>query len=125
MEITPHIARDAKVVQRYGPGRFTISGETFAGGVLVSPTAVSPWTDAELESWTEATLAPVLALMPAPEILLVGTGTAMRLLPRALRPALRAHGIGCDAMDTGAACRTYNILLAEGRRVAAVLLAVG
>ena len=69
-------------------------------------------------------MAPVLEAEPAVEILLIGTGSAMAPIPPALRALLRSRGIGCDGMDTGAACRTYNVLLAEGRRVAAVLIAV-
>ena len=124
MDITPHVAPDAKVIQRYGPGRFTISGEVFAGPVLVTPTAVQPWTGKPLAEWTEADLAPLFAVRPAIEILLIGTGSEMMPIPAPLRALLRARGIGCDGMDTGAACRTYNILLAEARRVAAVLVAV-
>ena len=124
MDITPQIPRDAQVIQRYGPGRFTISGETHHGAVLVTAQAVVPWRGDGPETWQEADFAQVLALAPSPEILLVGTGATMIRLPEQLRAALKAHGIGCDVMDTGAACRTYNVLLAEGRRVAAVLVAV-
>jgi uncharacterized protein len=56
--------------------------------------------------------------------LLIGCGARMAFVPRALRDALKAGGIACDGMDTGAACRTYNVLLAEDRRVAAALIAV-
>ena len=124
MDITPQIPQDAQVIQRYGPGRFTITGTVHEGNVLVTPQAVSPWRGGALQDWQPADLDPVLALSPQPEIVLFGTGRAMTLMPRALRATLKAHGIGCDPMDTGAACRTYNILLAEGRRVAAVLVAL-
>ena len=124
MDITPHVAQDAKVIQRYGPGRFTISGEQFTGPVLVTPTAVQSWTDKPVAEWAEVDLAPLFAIRPAIEILLIGTGSKMMPIPPPLRALLRARGIGCDGMDTGAACRTYNILLAEARRVAAVLVAV-
>ena len=123
MDITPHIARDAQVIQRYGPGRFTISGETYTGSVLVDAARVLPWAQTDLALWTEDVLAPVTATAPPLEILLVGTGAEMLQIPPQIRALLRDHGIGCDPMDTGAACRTYNILLAEGRRVAAVLIA--
>lgn len=124
MDITPYVAQDAKVIQRYGPGGFTISGEPFSGAVLVTPTSVQGWTDKPLDQWNEADLAPVFAIEPPVDILLIGTGTTMAMVPRGLRDLLRARGIGCDGMDTGAACRTYNVLLAEARRVAAVLIAV-
>lgn len=124
MDITPQIPIDAQVIQRYGPGGFTISGEVHRGAVLVTPSAVAPWRTGAPEQWQDADLAPVLALVPLPEILLIGSGATMVRLPERLRAALKARGIGCDTMDTGAACRTYNILLADGRRVAAVLVAV-
>ena len=58
------------------------------------------------------------------EILLLGCGPRMAPVPRPLRETLRAAGIVIEAMDTGAACRTYNVLMSEGRRVAAALIAV-
>lgn len=124
MDITPHIAQDAKVIQRYGPGRFTISGEVFHGPVLVTPTSVQAFPEKPLAEWGEEDLAPLFGAEPAVEILLIGTGSTMAPIPAGLRALLRARGIGCDGMDSGAACRTYNILLTEGRRVAAVLIAV-
>lgn len=124
MDITPHIAQSAKVIQRYGPGRFTVSGELLHGPILVTPTTVSAWTDAGMEAWGAADFAALFALAPPVELLLIGTGARMAPIPGRLRALLKDHGIGCDGMDTGAACRTYNILMAEGRRVAAVLIAV-
>ena len=58
------------------------------------------------------------------ELLLIGTGARMSQIDRELRQTLRADGVVIEAMDTGAACRTYNVLMAEGRRVAAALIAV-
>jgi uncharacterized protein len=58
------------------------------------------------------------------ELLLIGTGARMAQIDRTLRQALRADGVVIEVMDTGAACRTYNVLMAEGRRVAAALIAV-
>ncbi|MGF1624835.1 MAG: Mth938-like domain-containing protein [Alphaproteobacteria bacterium] len=124
MDITPWVAHDAKVIQRYGPGRFTVTGEHYSGPILVTPTEVRPWTDKPLAAWAEADLESLFAVKPPIEILLIGTGAQMAPIPAALRTALRARGVGCDGMDTGAACRTYNVLLAEARRVAAVLIAV-
>jgi len=71
----------------------------------------------------EDSLAPVIA-RGGVEILLLGCGRRMAMVPSALRARLKAAGIVVDAMDTGAACRTYSVLLAEGRRVAAALLPV-
>jgi uncharacterized protein len=71
-------------------------------------------------------LAPIIAAGAAGqiELLLLGCGPRMALIPSTLRAALRAKGIVLEPMDTGAACRTYNVLAAEGRKVAAALIAV-
>ena len=77
--------------------------------------------------WLKAGLArpeDLLASDPVPQILLIGCGQGAAMISPALRQALRAAGAVIDAMDTGAACRTYNVLLAEERRVAAALIAV-
>ena len=64
----------------------------------------------------------MLAVAPAVEFLVIGCGARAMLVPPALRQELRDAGLRLDAMDTGAACRTYNVLLAEDRRVAAALI---
>ncbi len=71
-----------------------------------------------------ASLEPIRAAEPAVEILMLGCGGRFAMVPAELRQALRAEGIALEAMDTGAACRTYNVLLAEDRRVAAALIAL-
>ena len=69
-------------------------------------------------------LAPIVAAAPAVELLILGLGPRFLPVPAALRQALKDQGIALEAMDTGAACRTYNVLLAEDRRVAAALIAL-
>jgi uncharacterized protein len=92
---------------------------------LVRPGAVAPWNTGDVISGlTTSALAPVLEVGPAVSILLVGGGRGTVMIPAAIRAELRAAGLVLDAMDTGAACRTYNVLLGEGRRVAAALIAV-
>ena len=86
-----------------------------------SPTARSPGRWTSFADITAASLAPVIA-RGGIQILLLGCGRRMQPVPQAVRQALRQAGIVVDAMDTGAACRTYNVLLAEDRRVAAALL---
>ncbi|MPY74830.1 MAG: hypothetical protein GEU87_11250 [Alphaproteobacteria bacterium] len=129
MEITPEIPQGRQVIESYGPGRFRISGVSHGGSVLVFPERTVAWpvvawpVGAMAELSLEA-FADVLAADPAVEILLIGCGPRLMPLPGALRSALRAQGIGCDVMDTGAACRTFNVLMAEARRVAAALIAL-
>lgn len=124
MEITPLIPEGRQVVESYGNGRFRISGRLIEHSVLVMPTATFPWGATDMSGLTFDSLAPLLDADPPVEVLLVGCGARLVALPPALKTALRARGIGADPMDTGAACRTYNVLMAEGRRVAAALLAV-
>jgi uncharacterized protein len=124
MEITPEIPPGRQVIDSYGPGRFRISDATHAGSVLVFPERTLAWPVTAMAGLSLDSLSPVLTADPAVEILLIGCGPRLVPVPGDLRSALRARGIGCDAMDTGAACRTFNILLAESRRVAAALIAL-
>jgi uncharacterized protein len=124
MEITPHIPQDRQVIESYGQGRFRISGKAHAGSVLVFPDRTLAWPVSAMADMSVDTLAAVLSAEPPVEILLVGCGERLIPLAGSLRMALRERGIGCDTMDTGAACRTFNVLLAESRRVAAALIAL-
>lgn len=124
-DITPLIPEDRKVIDGYGGYGFRISRERFEGSVIVFPDRVVAWTVADAATLQLDDLAPVMAAVPPPDILLLGCGPRAALIPAALRRALRARGPVLEPMDTGAACRTYNVLLAEERRVAAALIAVG
>jgi uncharacterized protein len=115
----------SRVIEAYGAGGFRVDGESFRGSVIVLPDGVVPWAAADMGAVTLDSLQPVVAAARAVEILLIGSGARFALPTAALRGALQAQGIAADAMDTGAACRTYNVLRAEGRRVAAALIAVG
>ena len=118
MELTQVTQPGRQVIERYGPSGFRVSGLVHLGPVLVFADRTIAWTDAAL---TEAALAPVVE-HGGVELLLLGLGRRMAPVAPALRAALKARGIAVEAMDTGAACRTYNLLLAEDRRVAAALL---
>lgn len=122
MDVTPLVPDDRQVIDSYGPGRFRISGEERAGAVIVFPERTLAWPVATFADISVDTLSAVTEAEPPVEVLLIGCGARMRMLPAALRDALRGHGVGCDVMDTGAACRTYNVLLSEARRVAAALI---
>ena len=121
MDVTPLIPADRQVIDSYGAGGFHVSGAAYSGAILVFPEATEAWRVTSLAEVTAESLAPVVARGDI-RILLLGCGVRMQPVPLALRRALREAGIVVDAMDTGAACRTYNILLAEDRRVAAALL---
>jgi uncharacterized protein len=111
-------------IDGYGNGGFRVSGESFTGSIqLLSDGVVIPWT-ADVAALTPDSFDAVLAVSPPPEILLVGCGRRAVFIPPPVRQRLREAGIVVDAMNTGAACRTYNVLVGESRRVAAVLVAV-
>jgi uncharacterized protein len=124
MDITPKIPEGRQVVERYGAGRFTISRTVHQGSVLVTAEATSPWAVAEAGGITLEALEPLIAMSADLDVVLLGCGPRAALLPRPLRDALKNHGLVVEAMDTGAAARTYNVLMAEERPVAAALIAV-
>jgi len=123
MELTPQSPGSTspggqQFIEAYAAGGFRVSGVVFAGPVLVFPERTILW---ENPAPTIEGLAPVIA-EGGIELVILGLGRRGAPATPALRAALKAHGIGVEAMDTGAACRTYNVLLGEDRRVAAALL---
>ncbi len=125
MDITPRVAADRQVIHAYGDGGFRVNDQVFKGSVLVFPDRVVAWPVRSMADLTVDSLAAVGAAEPPVEILLVGCGASLALIPESIRQPLRQAGVAIDGMDTGAACRTYNVLLAEERRVAAALIAIG
>ncbi|WP_142850644.1 Mth938-like domain-containing protein [Telmatospirillum sp. J64-1] len=124
MDITPVVPGDRQLIQGYGEGGFRISGVRHEGSVLVHPFATLAWPVSGMEEVSAESLMPLRDAEPRIEILLIGCGERTAMLPRALRESFRSVGIVIEGMDTGAACRTYNVLLSEERRVAAALLAI-
>ena len=113
------------LIDAYGNGGFKFAGMSHRGSILALPDGVHAWEATAPDEIDVTALAALLALPKGRvELLLVGTGENLVPLAPALRKRLRESGIGSDPMSTGAAARTYNILLGEGRRVAAALLAV-
>jgi len=112
------------IVTGYGPDYIEVSRVRHQGSLLLAPDlAVQSWGVVTIAQVTAVDFAPVLALEP--ELVLVGTGARQHFLtPQVLRPLIEA-GVGFEMMDTGAACRTYNILTAEGRRVVGAFLLPG
>jgi uncharacterized protein len=124
MDVTPLIPQGRRVIERYGNGGFRVTGESYRGSILVLPDRAEAWPLTTIDQLDLASLEPVLAAEPPVEVLLIGCGRAMAIIDPELRAAARARGVALEPMDTGAACRTYNVLMAEDRRVAAVLIAV-
>lgn len=108
---------DAKPVEGYGPGFFRIGGVVFNGAVLVSAVGIKAWGGYE-DTDT------LLALEGNVDVLFVGTGNEIAHIPAEMRARLEAAGIGVEVMASPAACRTYNVLLSEGRRIALALIPI-
>jgi uncharacterized protein len=121
MDLIPLRPAGRQLIERYGPAGFRIAGVIYPGPVMVFPDQTLPWTARCAAAVTWESLIPVVE-HGAVRILLLGLGRHLELLASALRAELRRAGIAVEAMDTGAACRTYNVLLAEDRQVAAALI---
>ena len=121
MDLTPVAPVGRQIIERYAASGFRVSGVIYHGPILVFPDLTVAWEAASASDVTWETLTPVLE-RGGVEILLLGLGRSTGAVPAALRTALRAARIAVEAMDTGAACRTYNVLVAEDRRVAAALI---
>ena len=123
MDITPQLSKGKQMITGYGVGGFKINGEFVAGSQIIFPDRVLALNAQTMAQITLGILQPILDVHPV-EILLIGTGKTMQPIDPVLRAALKAQRIACDSMDTGAACRTYNVLMSEERKVAAALIAV-
>jgi uncharacterized protein len=119
----PHLPRSAPI-EAYGKGGFAFANMSHRGSLLCLPEAIWAWPVAKAEDIDQMALARVFAAAAGIDTLIIGTGTDVWLPPPALREALRAVRVVLDAMQTGPAVRTYNIMIGERRRVAAALIAV-
>jgi len=117
MRLTEITYDSARPIDGYGPGFFRIGGQVLQGACLITPWGAGPWGGV-LD--TEAPL----ALAGRIDVLFVGMGAEIAHVDRSFRTTLEAAGIGVEVMNSPAACRTYNVLLSEGRRIAAALLPV-
>jgi uncharacterized protein len=126
VDLTPLVPQGRQIIESYGDGRFRVTGAVHQGSVLVFPDRTVAWPVGAIAGLTEESLAGIAAAGDAGtvELLLIGCGLRMVMIPQKLRAALRSHGVVIEPMDTGAAARTYNVLAAEGRKVAAALIAV-
>ncbi|MBP2559251.1 uncharacterized protein J2T08_003095 [Neorhizobium galegae] len=111
-------------IDAYGNGGFRFADMSHRGSLLCLPSGIHGWELQEGEPLTVASLMKVLAESAEIEVLLVGMGANLKPIPPDVKAALKARGIASDPMSTGAAVRTFNIMLAESRAVAAALIAV-
>lgn len=123
MKLTLETGSATYRIRSYDKGQITINMETVTRSVIVTPEQlIRDWPPQEFEQLQVHHVDALVALQP--EIVLLGTGAQLRFPePRFMTP-LRTNGIGIEIMDTAAACRTYNVLMAEGRHVAAALLMI-
>ena len=117
MRLNEVVYSGAVPVEGYGPGFFRLGGEVYQGPILVMPSGISGWGgvgDAEA----------ILAVAAEIDVLFIGMGAEIAPLDPAFRAVLEEAGIGVEIMASPPACRTYNVLLSEGRRVGLALLPV-
>ena len=123
MAQTPHLPHQVPI-DAYGNGGFRFAGMSHRGSLISVPSGIWAWPVGSAADIDASALAPILAEAARIRLLLIGTGKTPWGLPEALRWRLRDHGTVVEVMSTGPAVRTYNIVLAEGRPVAAALIAV-
>ncbi|WP_349434202.1 Mth938-like domain-containing protein [Pararhizobium sp. A13] len=111
-------------IESYGNGGFRFADMSHRGSLLMLPSGIYGWGMVEGDPLTAENFQRVFDEAADIEVLLVGTGKDIRPIPAALKALFKEHGISTDPMSTGAAIRTYNIMLAESRAVAAAFIAV-
>ncbi|MBU2357905.1 MAG: Mth938-like domain-containing protein [Alphaproteobacteria bacterium] len=117
MRLTEITYDNAKPIDGYGPGFFRIGGKVIEGAVTVMPSGIASWGGYD-------DTAALIAAAHKVDVVFVGTGAEIAHPPAAFRQALESAGLGVETMASPAACRTYNVLLSEGRRVALALFPV-
>lgn len=120
MKLSDDTERGANFIRGYSASEIRIGESVVRTSCIVTAERVQAWSPASFDALTLEDLEPVLELDP--EIVILGTGETQRFPDPALIGALLSRGIGCEVMTTGAACRTYNVLVSESRKVVAALL---
>jgi uncharacterized protein len=111
-----------QVIRTYGPGRFLIGEREWRQPVLVTASFTEAWDVTAADKVAPGTLAPLRKAAAPIEFLVLGCGPRSLFITPDIRAALKSIDLALEVLDTGSACRTYNVLLAEGRRVAAALI---
>lgn len=121
MDITPLMRPEQKIIQSYGAGFFRVNGEVLKQAILITDETVTEWSGASDPLQVSEQ---ILSLQGKVDMLLIGMGNHFTVLPPSKRAQFANLGMTVDIMDTASACRTYNVLTAEGRRVAAALIPI-
>ena len=124
LDLSPVDFEGRNIIQSYGNGKFQISDKKYDHSVLVFPDQIIPWSPIDTNNLIVDDFKKVLTVGPIVELLLLGCGKTTWFLPLPLRDQLKEMGLVLEPMDTGAACRTFNVLLGEDRRIAAALMLV-
>lgn len=121
MNITQDFGGGRYVIRSYDQGCIVVNERSFHRSLIVAPELFDPdWEPQSLAELSPSHLDPVIALKP--EVVLLGTGLRLQFPAREITALMRQRAIGIEVMNTAAACRTYNLLMSEGRAVAAALL---
>jgi len=123
MKFTQQRPDGANLIRRYGADYIVVGNEEMRSSCIVSANSFSAWAPRSVEELTVESLAPLFAL--APEVVVLATGTTQRFPRASLRAEFATRRIGLEVMEIGAACRTYNVLVSEERKVLAAVLLPG
>jgi uncharacterized protein len=128
MDITPLIDKNSNVIYSYGDNQFNISGTIYEYNVVVFPQKVIPWNIKSFESFSINDILPLHSELNEIDILIIGCGFSHKTIPLSLKYDIKNlknnSPLNIEVMQTAAACRTYNVLLLEGRRIGAALIQV-
>jgi uncharacterized protein len=123
-DVTPLIPEGKKILQSYGAGKFTVNGEKFESSIILLPNLVIAISCKAISQLTEADITPLIENKNDIEFILVGTGNSSDFMPSNIEKKLKENQIKFEYMNTGPACRTYNVLLSEERKFASILIVV-
>ncbi len=125
MDVTPLIPEGRQIIQGYSFGSFKVSGVSYTHPIIVTPLQTQNWgIEGAFTDLRESDFDDLANMADDIDVVLLGSGARGEFFPPKLRDALKQKGVVVETMDTGAACRTYNVLMAEGRRVAAALMPI-
>ena len=117
MDVTPRVSADAKIIQSYSDKGFRVSGQVYTQAILIKPDDVFT---VEIEDFNALDPSALIGLDDV-EVLIIGTGNEQKFLTKDVKEQFQSKNISTETMTTGAACRTYNVLMTEGRQIAALL----
>ncbi len=125
MDVTPLVRKGLNIIQGYSGGVFRVNGLRYDYPVIIAPDFIEKWDVGSCRAVEDLELSMFEQLISRSseiDVVLLGTGKNIQILPAVLRADLKNIGLFVEFMDTGAACRTYNVLMAEDRRVICALL---